>query len=1175
MPATGKITYWENLSSAANADLVRQKQQAIQGSVGGMLSGEVITRVTEAEPHGFVLTFSLGRIAHMTVSDPQGKPSITVQFLRSNGAYSGGLLGGLKNVFSTSGWKRDIAAVRAGDSWQRGQRYVIVATTKGVFQVWDLTWNGTQSLTLEVDAKGDLLKSITEGGDVFLDRDEHLFEALDFTLLPRDGSGKELARAGDKLGCKILVMTCLSGSGSSKYALVGLTIFSDSIIIDVVHPISCYTTPRSKDSNFKPRVLVPEPAQTAFVVFEKSIVLVSLVEVEASPSSQLQMEARTLPDPFQDTIDFRKDKGYRVVGCGTEIQDRDYKHSSCVLMVHGYGVVRVASLPMKEGQSNLNRATVTAKTKIEQAVFFGNMQQNLLDFSGRPEINFALEEVEAAAMEVNDSIMKSTSEYIPAITASMDHQLQLRSTALADLMKHLKRHYQPLSRLTRWNLLWSAEKMAAAKAVWRSYNTALGNKRPDEMSLLTEIVDMLHENFKNENQPNRGETDAVRHWFVHDIWRLERIIPWAEHAIEELYSEGVQDAPRQARLISEANDLQLSALETAFRFRESNAALYGVDNERLIDGVLHDGYEDFPETPWTSTIEIVTKVKLLVDLSREMAINHMNSANEGAKVDMDLVLKLARDNPRQIQICCQTYIERFRWLKSRSDPQMQASGEALKHAHFQVRKVLFVKLIDLCLSDQGIKLAEKYHDMGALVDLVAQENADLGERLESPGLSESEGEELRIREISYQERIKTYFTNYGTNWATAFFDKHVNRGKLVELLDNGIRFRRHLTSFLRGSPVLAKVSWINEVIFERNYLGAAVNLKEAQKQETSLWSKKIELSMSKLSLLAAKAEGQVDDNDSKSAIRNVDSKMAILSTQEKLYAYIRPTLRGAIDETAETDLAMEQFCKRFVKGKPAFHNDLKRYLTKLVARQVLDPEALVDILTLMDVDHSHADDEGFADRRFFLALMLLRKVGFDKTDPGRMNLHEDTIWRRCMIQDDWEAINRTELKDDTQVEVETGATALFKTLREGYKTGKPPTPQSKILFRDQQFINPLPLQKGFWDKFPPTPPTALLSAGTSIPSLRTSSRYINTPDSVLTPLARDYETEDALLEQCIEKGRLEMWWKGVVEAARMSVRNEADREGEERRRRRSLGRKGKKVKGPGERVDGEGDVVMA
>lgn len=1143
VPNSGKIIYWESISSAGNEDAIRQKQQGTHGTIGGMVAGEIVTQVTNAGLAGFVLTFSTGRVAHLTVKDARDRPSINVQYLRGNGASNGGLFGGLKNVFGGTGWRRDVATIKAAVGRQKTQRDIIVATTRGIFQIWDLNFDGMDSLIHEIDAREDLLQAIAEGGQLPSDQNEYLFEVLDFTFIP---NGNEVAKIGHARGFKLLVLTALSGKGLSRYGLVDLTITGGSLKIDVAHPISCYTTPRAADSSWRPQVQLPEPGRTAFVIFEKSVVLLSLSKVEESPDSQLQTEAHTLPEPFQDTIDFRKDRTFRAVGCSAEALERDREHATCLVMVHGFGIVRVAALSEKENISASERARVTAKTKIEQAVFYGTMQHNLLDFSGRPEITFLPEEVESAALKLSDEIMKATSSYIPAITPSMEHQLNLRSTALADLAKHLKEHYRPLSRLARWELLWNAEKMAAARSVWRSYDSAVG-KNEGKTTLLAELVDMVHEDLKVENRPEHAETDAVRHWFTHDIWRIEYIIPWAQKVIEELWSEGIQDAPRQARLISEANDIQIAALESAFRFREENAAAYGLDDENMEDGILTNGFKDLPES-WTSATSIPDRIKLLVDLSREMAISHENDTGESGEPDPQIILKIAGDNPRQIQLCCQTYTEKFRWLKAQSDPQKRARGDSLENAYLQTRRELLVKLIDLSLADKGMMLAEKYHDMGALVELLVRNTTDTAKRLKMEGLSDEEDYELNERLKLNEERTGAYFSRFGNEWANALFTQYIEGGRLSGLLDHGIEFQLFLTRFLRANPSYSKIAWINEIAQENNYHRAAHYLNIAQNDETNVWAKKIELSMCKLALLADSEVGRAkDENVNKALIRRSEHRMSTLTVQEQLYNYIQPTLRDALDDEAGVELVAEQCCRSLVKSRPTLRKAMERNLSMLVRRQVLDPELLIDTLTLVDDVDNYSDNEGVADKKFFLALKVLKYMGLESSKQERYELNEKLIWRRCMIKDDWESINRTELKPDTEVEVETGATALFKTLREGFNTGTPYLPSHLIQLEKNLTTSP-PL--GFLDPTSLPNPTSLLGTGTTIASLR--PRYPHLPDAQLESLAHDLETEDAALEHQLGKGRLELWCAGVVAAAQRSVRTAADEAGEKHRRRRSV-----------------------
>ena len=121
---------------------------------------------------------------------------------------------------------------------------------------------------------------------------------------------------------------------------------------------------------------------------------------------------------------------------------------------------------------------------------------------------------------------------------------------------------------------------------------------------------------------------------------------------------------------------------------------------------------------------------------------------------------------------------------------------------------------------------------------------------------------------------------------------------------------------------------------------------------------------------------------------------------------------------------------------------------------------------------------------------------------------------------------------------------------------------------------------GLWDHLPPLPPPALLHAGTTLPSLR--PRYPTLPDASLAPIAKDLSIEDAQLQHYLAKGRLEIWWTGVMEAAKKAVRAEADEEGEKKRRRKSVEKVvkarlvGRDWKARGEVIerDESGDVIM-
>ncbi|KAL8944033.1 MAG: hypothetical protein Q9211_000739 [Gyalolechia sp. 1 TL-2023] len=1169
MPGSGKVNYWETLSGAASVDPGRQKQQAVQGTVSGLATGEHITAITEAEPQGFLLSVSSGKIVHLTIADSQGKASISTQILRNTNAQTSGIFGSLRTVFSGTEWLKDVIAVKAGRSTHRGHRECIIGTTKGVLQSWELNLEGAHFLKYEIDAKSKLLESIRDTGIFPHGSANQEFSVLDIAFLPAAATGQEVTRLRSRSTARLLLLTITSSAHEARYNLHVVDIANGAIHVPVVHPVYCYKSPYRPQSSSKPTLLVPEPGQTAYIIFEKSIVLVSLEEIEESPDSQLQTEARRTPDPFQDVVDFRRDKDYLVVGCGIDIPEKGQRGSACTVMIQGYGLVKVSVAPLEGDLTSSDRATVTAETKLEQAVFYGS-RQSLLDFTGRPETQFAVEDVQEAALRISRSITSSSSKHLATAGPSMEQHLQRRSTALADLIKHLGKQDLPLDRSVRWELLWDAEKIAAARAIWRSYSDSFNSRQQGEKVLLYELIECISEEDKTENQPEDHETDPVRHWFIHDVGRLQILIPWVTKALILLYDESVEDnrpmsSAYRARQISEAHDIQLLALQTAYRFRQDNASLYGLDETSMEDGVLGQDYKDLPEI-WTSTGFICEAVRTLAEYFQTFAIeldSQNSSDEEGSSPPQKLLEKIAEDNPKLVDISCQTHIERSRLLQASDNPDIRQQGHDLERKSCEFRTKLLKGLVNIGQAFAAIKLGEKYRDMEALAEVLESEIQTSQEELTNHVVADGDAEDLQAKIVLCEGYVDKYFEKYGDAWANAFFARFVAQDRISQLLLHGPKQRKHLTAFLRSHADCAAFSWINEVAVEKDYAAAADDLRFAQEHVNGIWAKKIQLSMSKLATMAAITNQQEEIEKAVPSIERIDSQVEVLNVQEQLYRYLVPTMRSTLNDTpAKIEVIMEQYGKRFVRAKKALRSALKLNIGKIVEEQALDAEELADTITLMDEDAIHPNNELSA-CRFLTALKLVRLYSLETGEVARRELQEKIVWRRCIIQDNWPKINRTELKDDAQVEAETGATALFKTLREGFKSG-------------------------FWDDNPPPDPSSLRGVGTTVESLRTSSRYSTAPDSALSVIATDLEIEDDVLDGCIEEGRLEEWWIGIIDAAKTSARNEADWMGEKESQRRAAEREFRDQmrqndeaawsSGGGVRrgisMDAEGDVMM-
>lgn len=1143
MPASGKIIFWESLSDAANPDSNRQRQQSIQGKVNGMMSGEIVTDITEAEPQGFVLTFNSGRLAHLTVNDSQGKQSMSIQYMRSEGSPNPGILGSLRGVFSSSGWKKNIAAVRAGPSVQRGQRYVITATTAGTFQVWDLHWSGTQALTYEVDLSDDLMTVSSRDAEDPEQAGDADFEVVNFSVTsrPYDASNKMSKKDISSFDIQILALIASTDSTSTRYTIVALKLSASESSIHFSRTIKTNRTRLHNMGSARPLIVVPEPRHAAIVAFEHSFTVVSLRSKEEDPSSQLQPVGEDIDTTYDETVQFQKQRSYKLVGCvpePTEPRESSRTESSCTFAVHEFGLIRIKARPSQDAVLDISSTEAAAGNKLEQAVFFGDRGRNLIDFSPRDLDPFTIKDVERAALRLSHAIVASTSTYLPTVGRSMQDQLRRRAKALADLNKYIQLHFHSLSPETRWQLLWDAEKLASARALWRWYDAAPSDSEIGPKSFFAEMIEAIPESLKIENQRDQGETDIVRHWFFHDAWRIEWVLPYSHEIIELLFRESVDekremDTVAKAMMISSAVDIQLLTLETAFKFRESNMVAYGFQEDHLTEGILEDvsdfkGLDEF----WTSSslqrssALIPERVRELADLSREMAKllaseleEFLEQQEPGADVeDMQLdidpdrthsvMTALAKKCPRLVAACCQVFTERSRWLKSRSGVEEQKEGQELASYHALLRRKQIVELTELDLAEQGVELAERYRDMEALLDIFEQESTETNSIGPSiPG------------------RIRQYFARFGTDWANAYFTRSFADGtSTVDVLSNNADYKSYLTKFLRSHPEYDRIAWINEISTERNYAKAASSLDHASRQCEDVWQQKAMLSLSKLSIQAAESRDQVQAECADQSVRAADIRLELLRIQESLYQFFEPYIDTAIDNDAAADVVLDHYGIHTVDDKPSLKERLRDYLQQLFSRQTLAPLRLIDLLTLLH-DNEHGEKAEVITQRFFRALWIMKKSSSLMDLGVNSSLLSRIVWRRLLISSDWTSLNRTEAKNDTQVSEEIARTPLFQTLLIG--------------FCNQSSTG----NENFWDTFPLlASPTDVLDLDTTPEEIRTLPHFSDLSEEQLDGLSNDLSLENESLKRYLKEGRLEQWFKGIIDDARTAAERDVDGE---------------------------------
>lgn len=1166
-PKWGKIIYWETITNASTF-IPGQASVGVQGSVPGMLSGETVQELINAEPAGFILTFSHGRIAQLSVRDQLGRPAIGVQYLRkSNGTSSSGIFGSIKNAFGMDR-RKGTPIVRPGTA-SKGQRDVVVMTEDAGLEVWNTHIGAGNSLVSSIGFKEMLLAALESQRDA---SDTHplQFKILDFDL---SRTRHKVARRDQPQVMRLVVLLSTTSSQASQYHLVEMSVNRSDIDIKAVHPVKCYQASTSDANSWRPRLSVSTAQSMATIVFETAVVLYSLAKVRESPSSQLLMGKQGLPDPFQECIRFQEDAIYKVLGYIPEDYDGQ---AACLLAVQAFGLVRVVSHARTHDDIDADDISdkITAKSKIEQAVFFGTIKQNPLDLNTASPSDFSADEIRAAALEISREILSSTSKFLPRSGPSVDMQMKLRAKALDDLMQHLMKQYGPLvSRDLRYQLMWNAEKMAAAQAMWKVQED-IQRRYPlqdREMSYLDFTLRALHETRQKYPDEEKGEKDRVRHWLLNSVEKVDHLLSELVACVPELEPMDVTDPKVKGDYLAEAVDLWIAAYTAAFKFREDNAQPYGLDDDVFEAGVLIAGYPVSAGIPWTSQPQPILLASNLIDaictyLAEWWEYSPDNAKFKKKKMPTDIDGKPYSAPPRPFlnELAARLPVE-VRLFNSIVTEEITTAIRHAEHAEHQEKAPAARK-------QKAVEIrAEKRPRMVEAIQQIATFNAlgaiELAERLKDPGLlvtlttdymialtldttSHPENALKNRRKIAeIQGHTETYYDRFGNGWAYAHFSRKVENGELGTLLseaqlDDGKK-QKFLTWFLkkglkRGQPV-GKLSWINDVLGDNNFARAEKTLTDvAEGEEMELWSQKTELSLAKLASLAnmeARAEKQLGPEKSLSAIGEYDNKIAINDVQSHVEDHIDHAVGATIDTKAAEDLAIQIFTQRIVEKLPALRKLLISGLRGVVNRRPLAPVQLIDVLTLMnqidlDVEEGAGNDSDILGREFYLALEVVEMATLSVQHKQELRKQ---IWTRAMIRDDWNKLNDTTGRDDQQVEERFQQTNAFRTLvhlfHEDYTTPETATKKMNVT---EMIVSPSQILEssvvgdgGEHEGKSNVLPTVL------------AARF-HGDEKEREAVKRDLGKEQARLKDYVEKAQLELHFSGLVSSAERMARDEVE-----------------------------------
>jgi len=1126
----GKIVFYESIERAASLGLFQERKTGVEGTISGFASSETVTGLTSADHAGFILTLSSSRIVQLTLRDAQGRARIFTQPLRPGDAGSGGIFGSFKGLLSGT-VKKNVTAVRTRALDQRGQMQAIALTERCEMQIWDLDWSGRYEFRSSIDLREVLAQELKSLESAETQGKAESMMAVDFVILDRAHSvrGHEVATLGAEQPLSVWLLLRSGYAGAHDYSVAEMSLAGDRFDFERTLKLDSY---HGSSSGRKPRLLLPKPGHTAMVVFEDAVTLVATADVDFGddPNAQLHEASYIQPHSFEDAVYLRSDKDLAILGACVE--DTKTGHASSIAFVKGAGLVRVSAT---DPSGDVERTRLPAKSKIDQAVFYGAMQDNILDFSRRGDNSYTPDEIEEATLAISDEVLRCTTSFIPANPTSIEAHLDYRARALRALVAHVRQNYPALSHTAMWQLMWDAEKVAAAQSMFKAFeeHKEAVSKVKRTATVLDELCNQLEQHHGLESLEETREDDLVRRFFVKGLASIEYVLSHIRGLLEQLRDNESEPPEKVVRYVAEADDLWSRAMETAFLFRADNAAAYGIAPELVEEGVLSDKseYVDLPEF-WTSSKDILKASSNIAKLSRDFARHYYEQDVEEPEIDAN-IKAITLFNPRLIQVCCLVYRERIGWLSSRNTQKDRDMARSLQTNYEDERYDQFRSLASIGLANEGMQLAEKYRDMNTLTELIVMESQYYIDEVSDPNLHEEQKIVCGGLLAEIQTKITKYFEKFGEEWANAFFDEAFSGSRAGFMLDDAqTHWQGALTKYLRAEPTRAKICWINDVGAEEEFAHAGGVLVEAAvEQETKLWAKKVELSMAKLSLLAAQEGERKPSVEMKQVAARPQRQLRIVEVQEKLYGHVYVEVRDALDQQAAVEMAMQKFGAGS-RSYAVLHRLLETELDRVLDHQALSVEELIDVLTLMGSnvysEESERPEKNLEGTEFVLALQALDAAA-PTISQGRFEMLLQLIWKRCYTHDDWVKITTSQAKrgrseSDTKASIrQTAAWRTFYALFSSQPSPLSPDSSIRVL-----------------------PPSECLGAACMPEDL--AHRF--TEADLLDPILQDNKIQDELLTGYVTDRRLDEWIADAETDARRAfevvMESEAEKAGRER-----------------------------
>lgn len=427
--STGLIKFYESVQHAPALGLINNKLLELTIP---LKKGEYIMLAENVEPAGVVVATSTKRCVLISLRDFKSKPQLSYVELMN-------LATGLFSLWGSDSSSDEIVSIKSGKITNHGiSQEIIVQDSAGKFNFFTYhlsSANGSPYIEKKNSYLHDLLVHVKSSIDGYLPGSHLGVKFLDLWPYEED----------------IYLALCqVSESNKTDLLLLTIKINTTGVLVYGSHKLSRYDNTPFKS---KPRLFLPNPSKTAFVVIDNSIIITDI------NVSYIQSSVYYRPR-WEDIV--RLKSTVEIIGCGYESSCKESSENpSLILITRNFGVLRLERFI--ENLEVNSSPTYTIKSHIEQGIYYTS-----------PEINFDIrgdysDEVIIDAIEqVSNEILESTSVYLPNSMASIKNFLLMKVDLYKKLITYSRENFSSVYQVVLPGLLSNLEKNELGLNFWLS-----------------------------------------------------------------------------------------------------------------------------------------------------------------------------------------------------------------------------------------------------------------------------------------------------------------------------------------------------------------------------------------------------------------------------------------------------------------------------------------------------------------------------------------------------------------------------------------------------------------------------------------------------------------------------------------------------------------------------------